>query len=299
MEFKFTLVLNAGRSGSTFLYKLLSQNFGDDCYVCHEDIPVQISKPKVYNRQFEKHEIDALKEDAKLMTYIAKWQDELKQRHVIETGWTSYHLAPLLKDIFKEKFQIIILHRDPISFAFSRANMGNYHENTFYTSHHEVSPFDVNSIVPEYQNKWNNMNHFEKCMFWWYTVYKEAFEFKSKNPEVPCLILKSKELFNFSRFDEVLTFLNLNSAKLINKEVSKNELAQFMRETFPLNNEWSNYHVHKEILKFANDLDYVFNENDIVKLSEKYKLPRGLMPLIRYKTKYWKIKSKSRSFFKI
>lgn len=299
MNYKFTLVLNAGRSGSTFLYKLLKENFNDDCYIAHEDIPVQISEPKIYNRQYESHEIEALKQNAKLMAYIDHWQTELKHRHVIETGWTSYHLAPLLKNVFKEQFQIIILHRDPVSFAFSRANMGNYHKNSFYTHHHEVSPYDVNSIVPSYKSQWGGMNHFEKCMYWWYIVYREVFEFKSRYPEVPCVDLKSKELFNFSKFDEVLTFLNLNPDKLLKREVSKNELAKFMRETFPVNEEWKKYELHPEILDFANNLGYEFNEQDVAQLSKKYKLPKGMMPIFRYNIQYWKLKSKLRSFFKI
>ena len=42
-------------------------------------------------------------------------------------------------------------------------------------------------------------------MYWWYVIYQEAFEFKSKYPEVPCIILKSKELFNFSKMDKKIT----------------------------------------------------------------------------------------------
>ncbi len=299
MNYKFTLVLNAGRSGSTFLYKLIKENFDGQCYIAHEDIPVQVSQPKIYNRQYESHEIAALKDNVKLMAYIKHWQNELQHRHVIETGWTAYHLAPLLKAIFKEQFQIIILHRDPLSFAFSRANMGNYHKKTFYTHHHEVSPYDVNSIVPSYKSKWGSMNHYEKCMYWWYIVYKEAFEFKSKSPEVPCLVLRSKELFNFSKIDLLLTFLNLKLNNDLIRDVSRNELAQFMRETFPVNEEWRNYHLHGEIISFANDLGYKFNEQEIEELSKKYKLPKGMLPLLRNKINYWKLKSKTRSFFKI
>lgn len=299
MNFKFTLVINAGRSGSTFLYALLKQNVGSEVYIGHEDIPVQVSKPKVYNRKYKSEDLDMLKKDPILMEYVYKWQTELKNRHVIETGWTAYHLAPLLKDVFKDKFQIIILHRDPISFAFSRANMGNYHKNTFYTNHHEVSPFDQDSIAPFYKNQWSSMNHFEKCMFWWYTVYKEAFEFKSKFSEVPSLVITSKNLFNVSKFGEVLEFLQLVQSKPLIKDVPRNELAQFMRETFPVHKEWENYKKHEDILNFAKDLGYTFNHAQIADLSKKYVLPNGVLPLIRNKTQYWKMKSKLRYLLKI
>src|SRR5690606_41364506 len=60
-----------------------------------------------------------------------------------------------------------------LSVALSRANMGNYHPETFYDDAHEVSPFDANSIAPEYSEFWHEMNHVEKCLFWWFICYRE------------------------------------------------------------------------------------------------------------------------------
>lgn len=291
-ENNFVLVLNAGRSGSSFLSYLLTENYSDVCYVAHEDIPVQFSKPRINNRAYEKKRLEALLQDESIMQAVRNWEYELERRHVVETGWTSYHLAPLLHKVFGEQLKIVIMHRDPISFAFSRASMGNYHPDTFYDDAHEVSPFDPYTIFPEKKNQWSQMNHFEKCMFWWSVVYKEAFEFRERNPQVSSLVIESKEVFSFKRTEELLHFIGLEPQDFVVKNVEKNELATFVKETFPISDEWQAYENHPDILEFAEGLGYRFEHERIKMLSEKYKLPKGFLPLFRNKIRFWKINAK-------
>lgn len=288
----FTLILNAGRSGSTYLYEVIKLNYGEECYVAHEDIPVQVSKPRLYNRAYSKDRVNLIKSDRDVMTHVKKWEKELLNRPVIETGWTSYHLCPLLLDVFGDRFQIILMHRDPISFAFSRANMGNYHPNTFYDDAHEVSPFDPFSIAPQKKDIWAQMNHFERCMYWWYVVYQEGLEFIENHPEVPSMIVKSDDIFKLKRLDEVISFLKLDRKRLHKTDVNKNPLSLFMRETFPLKDEWKKYREHQDILNFAKQLGgYQFCYDQVANKAEKYKLPKGLGPWLRNKTNYWKVKA--------
>jgi hypothetical protein len=289
---KITLIINAGRSGSTFISHILNKNYSYSCYVAHEDIPVTISQPKYYNRAYDKNRLNEILKDESLMKYIEKWKRELKYRNVIETGWTAYNLCPLLYHIFGNQFRYVILHRDPVSFAFSRANQGNYHPQTFYKAHaHEVTPFDYYSIAPSKKYQWNDMNHFEKCMYWWYIVYLEAYEFKVKYPEVPCFEISSGEIFNLSKINPLLSFLQLPIYNFIDYDSPKNELAK-LKETFPIEEEWKAYSKHQDIIEFANKLGYSFDLYNIEKQSKKYKLPNSIGSKIRYKINYWKIKSK-------
>ena len=57
---KITLIVNAGRSGSTFLANILNANFASKCYIAHEDIPVQVSKPRLYNRAYLDYRIKSI-----------------------------------------------------------------------------------------------------------------------------------------------------------------------------------------------------------------------------------------------
>ncbi len=190
-----TIVANAGRSGSTYLANLLRTSAGAHVYVAHEDIPVQISRPRYYNRAYDAERKQKIIHDPELKPYFDAWKEIAEERAIIETGWTACHLLPILKEIFGEHLQIIILHRDPWSVALSRANMGNYHPETFYDDAHEVSPSDTHTIAPEFSGLWPSMNHAEKCLYWWFVCYREIIEFVEANSDVPTFFLSAKELF--------------------------------------------------------------------------------------------------------
>ena len=287
-----TLIINAGRSGSTFLANLLTQNYSQERYVAHEDIPVQISKPRFYNRAYTSVRREEVLADKALTHFFDKWKYELESRSVIETGWTAYHLCPVLSHVFKNCFRYVILHRDPVTFAYSRANMGNYHDNTFYDDAHEVSPFDKHSIAPQYKGLWESMNHFEKCMFWWYVVYMEACEFRKIHPEVPSLEIKADSLFSFACLPELLNFLGLREGRCQRYDVPRNEVAKFMKESFPIRDEWKAFQRHTEILKFANSMGYSLTYEEIQRQATKYTLPDGVGPKVRHSLNYWKVKAR-------
>lgn len=289
---KLTLIANAGRSGSTFIEHLLRANYSNECYIAHEDIPVQVSKPRLYNRAYESSRVQEILSDKILLNYLDVWKNTLEDRPIVESGWTAYHLLPVLKEVFGDQFQYVIMHRDPVSVSFSRANMGNYHRCTFYDDAHEVSPFDPYSIAPQKRELWPSMNHFEKCMYWWWVVYLEAYEFKEKNPEIPCMEIASKDVFSFKRTDELLVHIGLDPQKLKVRDVPKNELAKFMRESFPVREEWKSWKCHEDIIKFAETLGYEFDEEAIRVQADKYTLPRGIGPKLRNSLNYWRLKSR-------
>lgn len=287
----FTLVVNAGRSGSTHLAHLLQRNYGTECFVMHEDIPVYITKPRLHNRAYSEEQFQSVMDDARLSARLREWETKLADKPIIETGWTAYHLCPVLSRLFGDRFRVVVLHRDPVSFAFSRANMGNYHSKTFYGPDHEVSPFDHRSLVPEYKELWATMNHFEKCMFWWFTVYKEADEFRAKDPNVPSLAVSSHSLFSGERLEEIISFAGLDPEILTSREAPKNELPAFMQETFPVGDEWRLYRRHTAILEFAQSLGYQFDEHAIEILARKYELPDRFISKLRHRAAFWRIRS--------
>jgi hypothetical protein len=59
MENTFTLVLNAGRSGSSFLTSVLEANWRLAAHILHEGIPVQVTKPRVHNRAYEPAQLES------------------------------------------------------------------------------------------------------------------------------------------------------------------------------------------------------------------------------------------------
>ena len=286
-----TVIANAGRSGSSFLSYLLERNYRDECYVAHEDIPVQVSKPRRYNRAYEPARQEAILRDEEFASYLDKWEEILQDRPIVETGWTCSHLLPILLRRFGERLRVVVMHRHPIKCAFSRANMGNYHPQSFYDRHHEVNPNDPYSIAPEKKDLWPDMNHFEKCMYWWSVIYKEALEFQERHPEVPGMVVRSSDIFSFRRVDSMLQFIGLDPGKLTIREVPKNVLARFMRETFPVGEAWKQYDRHEDILGFAARMGYSTTPEEVAVWAQKYQLPEGFLPQVRHTVNYWRLKN--------
>jgi len=286
----FTLVVNAGRSGSTFLAHLLRSNFPDK-YVAPEDLSAKQTQPRRYNRAYEESRINNILKDENLEHQISIWKSKLSESSVIETGWTCYHLLPVLHNVFGEKFRYVILHRNPISVALSRASMGNYHPKSFYENSHEVCPFDEFSIAPDYKSRWLEMNHFEKCLYWWYVTYLEAEEFHEKHPEVPCFTISTSDLFRLNEIDSLLEFFGVYG-QLNDTYAPKNEREKHAQESFPVKNEWRRFNSHPRILRFAERMGYAFDKVEIEKEAAKYFLPKGFGPMLRHSLNYWHFRSK-------
>jgi hypothetical protein len=285
------IVANAGRSGSTYLWNLLKANSAAPT-ILHEDIPVQISRPREFNRAYDASFISRILSDEKLSIYIRRWERLLDTGDVIETGWTCYHLLPVFYHVFGDRLKLVILHRDPWSVALSRANMGNYHVYTWYDDRHEVSPHDRGNIATEYRNLWHKMNHAEKCLFWWYVVYKEIDEFLERNRSVTQLTISACALFR----GEVMPALSdfLSTPLIVTPTIETNFVSKFMLETFPIVDEYTKFSRHEQINSYASmRFEYSFDPAAIETNAKKYALPPGLMPHLRNSTNYWSHKRRA------
>jgi len=284
---KLTIVANAGRSGSTYLYSLLKNSLAENVYVAHEDIPVQVSKPRVYNRAYSKKRIAEVLGDSLLFDYIKRWKEELINRDVIETGWTCYHLLPVFAEVFGDALQVVVLHRNPWGVALSRANMGNFHPYSWYDDSHEVSPFDRYTIAPEFQEIWGSLNHAEKCLYWWYVVYREVDEFLEKNPTSPSITISSNAIF---RGDNLVleNFISHKISSISSNVNETNPVSNASRETYPIIDEYKSFSNHQIINQYAKDrFNYDLRDFDLEKMAEKYAIPDKPISRIRNKTRYW------------
>lgn len=256
---------------------------------------MQISKPREYNRAYDRDTLNAVLADKSLCSYIENLKCRLLKKPVIETGWTSYHLMPVFHHAFGAAFQYVILHRDPVSTALSRANMGNYHRRSFYDRSHEVSPLDKRSISPDKAELWPSMNHVERCLYWWYVVYLEAFEFAEKRPDVSHRVVSAQRLFSGDGIREVCEFAGFTGINLSGHTHEKNEVHPFMRETFPIRDEWKSIDRHREILDFAASLGYTVDFKSISEKALKYRLPSGILPFVRHRLGYWRLRRRMRA----
>ena len=172
----------------------------------------------------------------------------------------------------------------------SRASMGNYHPRTWYDNVHEVAPDDPRSIAPHYLSVWAGMNHVEKCLYWWYVVYREIFEFLQRYPDTPHSIIASEDIFSGHGADVVAEFIGLpyRPGSAIDDNTNQNRVAQFLAETFPIVDEFERFERHQEINEFAKrKFGYLFSSTEIASMAEKYRLRPGIMPQIRHSIDFW------------
>lgn len=296
------LFINAGRSGSSYLYNIFSNYLAQEYYSSHESLKSNITLPKVNNRAYTKTEVDKiLKENPSIDDWIIKVREQLLEKTVIEFGWTFAHLAPVLAHLFPNQFKVILLHRNPVFFAASRATMGNYYHNSFYNDKsHEISPFDDNSSIKYYKDKWNSMTPFEKCMYWWYNIALEGLEFSEYFPAVPFLIIKSEDIFNNKKeLEKIIEFVGQNTNLLPDViNVGQNLLIARTYESFPLNDSWQSYKKHPKIIELAIQLGHEFNDQVISNKMSKYQIPNKFLPKLRSRIRYWHIKNKLRLLLK-
>ena len=71
------------------------------------------------------------------------------------------------------------------------------------------------------------------------------------------------EIYSLSRMSNRSSRPSLNQNQLTETDVNQNQLAQFMRESFLITNEWMSYRDHTEILNFAETMGYRFSETKI------------------------------------
>jgi hypothetical protein len=297
---KFTLIVNAGRSGSSYVYNILKKNYGDSCFVFHESLLTCVTKPKEFNRAYTPAQIEKALLEPELKARLEYFSNLLKERPVIECGWTFSHLCPVLLHYFKDQFQVVVMYRNPIHFAASRATMGNYHSDSFYKDKsHEIAPSDAYTLYPNYTPAWAGMNPFEKSLFWWLESVSESIEFAQKHPEVPKMITTSETMFNNTTLiKQLIAFIGLPIIETLNIDQNKNPLHPWTYESFPLKQDWEKWDKHTQVIAFAKSIGYTFDKDEIARQMIKYQVPNQFLPKVRSFCNYWKVKNKIKNILK-
>jgi hypothetical protein len=218
--------LSTGRSGTRTLAKLL--DLADNAVVEHEPAPRLIRQCRdAYERwdqdpRLFKTLIEACREDSVFEAY----EDGLIYG---ETANRLTFFAPALREVFTE-CRFIHLVRDPRDVVRSAMDRGWYSENKW----------DEGRIVPRpgdpFQPRWEGMDLFEKCAWYWHEVNRFACEFRAALPPGRAIVVKAEEIFSGDpeRLGAVYDALGLEAPKP--KAISK-----VLREK-------SNYQKHRSFL---------------------------------------------------
>ena len=206
-ETKATFFITTARSGTQWLAQSLSRLYPTQLCVTHEPVGYAY-KPREFLRA--KGAVKDLKSLPVLSRHIDYIHATLRERSYVEVGFPGFALAPLLRQEFPGRFQLIQLVRNPITVAASLVTHGWYCGDS--DGHHDVelTPFDPGVLQKAYGEQWSNLSPYEKALFYWSEVHLFGIEYQTEYPETPFLTIRSEELFTDSlALDRVTDFLGL------------------------------------------------------------------------------------------
>jgi len=283
-----TLAVTTGRCGTTFLEKTFKKNFqSDNNWISHEHLKQKITNVGIYHRCYSKscHQQMLNGEISKLLN---TWKAIHSSGPIVDFGWTMRSLIPYFYNEFGGVFRVLHIHRHPIEVAASFKLIGSY--SKFNSPQWAITPFHPKALFPQFKQRWNEMTAFEKCLYLWLEVNGSALELRDIFPSLPLLEVRSSQMFEqeavVQDISQFTGFNTLNQPIEASKE--KNERDLFSLERNPVREEWRQFKKHPELVEFAERLGYCMEEDYIEQFIWKYQLPKGIVPLIRNKTGYWK-----------
>ncbi|AIE74688.1 MULTISPECIES: hypothetical protein [unclassified Synechocystis] len=283
------LTISTGRCGTTFLYKSFQNIPQLNAYVFHESLHANVAKPAMYHRSYTSNLQKTMLDNLSISRQVEKWLELADGRPVIEFGWTTSALVPLLHSLIGNQLKVLVLHRHPIAVAGSLTNKGHYTKNK--NPAWAISPMHSRVLFPEFSARWPTMSPFEKSLYRWLEITAYGFEIAKLYSDIEIMNISSNKLFNDETLlSHIADFCRIAKPNLVAPSTYKNKTSGHDREIRPVGEEWQNYHRHPEFLDFATKIGYDMSMNKVKEIVSSYQMPDEFFPTFRKYTKYWQIR---------
>ena len=290
MGYPITLTISPGHSGTKFLYSTFMKNCSEKGTLSHELLKSHITKPAIFFRCYQKSRQIEMMNHPEIRALLTMWRASAKFGPVVDFGWTMSSLVPAFYNEFGDQLRVLVIHRHPILFAASACVGGAYSE--YKSESHTLSPMYSGARYKEFKDRWKTMTPFEKCLYRWLEVTAYGFEVKEIYPNLNHLIVKSDDIFSSDKtLEEIAQFLGLKLVQKIERSNDANPASIFSIEQRPIKDEWRNYKSHPKIIQLGEKLGYDLEKRCVEKIIRKYQLPSGILPFLRHKSGYWRLKS--------
>jgi hypothetical protein len=170
--------------------------------------------------------------------------------------------------------------------------MGSYwdYDHEYYA----ISPMHARVRFPQYAERWSRMSCFEKCLFRWLETTAYGEEVMSRLPYCPALVVKFEEMIKSDDIlENIARFLGFESSGPLRRAHEDNALKRHNLERYPVGNEWERYRSYPEVLEYARKLGYNMDPDEVARLVSKYHLPPGVLPYLRHRTGFWRLRSRA------
>lgn len=119
----------------------------------------------------------------------------------------------------------------------------------------------------EYQDMWNKLNPYEKCLFYWAEVNQFGLDLEQQLT-IPWLRLKYEDLFHGNGLEHLLDFLNLPKRESLFEQ--KGQLVDQFRYLSPVWQDWKLIENHPRVMEIARQLGYGLEEIEETILRQRY-----------------------------
>jgi hypothetical protein len=195
------LFLATPRSGTQWLARSLGKVFEDLALVEHEPARYEY-QPR---RTLRSNDQLGLLRVPVIAEHFSRIHETLGSgRHYVEIGFPAFAAVPLFAHVFGSDLRVVHLVRHPVSTAASMVTHGWYQPRRDHDLGLKVgvTPLDPGVAQSGYEDRWQTMTPFEKCLFYWTEVHLYGLEVERAFASIPFLRLNFEHLF--SRATETL-----------------------------------------------------------------------------------------------
>ncbi len=272
--------ITTGRSGSTYLANAFQASHGQHGGVLHESLHPARARTALHHRLFDGSALD----HPPVAEHLASLQKLAESGPLVDFGWVLGCLAPACRQAYGSRLRVLRLTHHPVSVAASFAVRGHYQRNKSKTW--AISPLHERVVYPQYAAAWPNMSSFEKGLYRWLEITQFGLDFQERFPEVPCLALRSSEVFsNRETLRKIADFIGFTEGE-VRPQAAKNEVVDQHLERWPMRDEWKKTFAMPDVVALAERLGFDMSESELQRIAGKYQL-QGLMPRVRHWSGYW------------
>jgi Sulfotransferase domain len=271
MNHDAVFVLSTGRCGTQWLHDSFSKLYADLAEVTHEPIRTAY-QPRRFLRA-DKAQLANLADIAEVADHVAHIRETLKTKMYIETGWAHFAALPWLYQALEGRMRVVQLYRNPIATSFSLSTQKLYERDDWITLS-ALTPQDTGVVQTHLQSQWQQMSHYEKCLFYWTEIHLYGQALQKDHPSWQWHALRFEDLFGEDVFAlrRLLDFCGLPYRHEL-AQLRKQTKDSYVRKTMP--QDWHPIKHYPLTCDLAESLGYNIDETDAKKIASRYFMSTG------------------------
>ena len=204
-----TFFITTARSGTQWVCETLRELYPDLLSVEHEPIRYAYAPRRCLRNPAA---LASLRADPRVRRHFDRIHETLRGKSYVEVGFPAFAAAPLLRDEFGDRLQLVQLVRHPVQVAASIVTHRWYSSGVRRDIKVDVAltPNDAGVRLRNYAGRWAAMSEFEKALFYWAEVHLYGLEVQTRFSAVPFLQVSFEDLLGqrdarvaFTRFLDV------------------------------------------------------------------------------------------------